>query len=207
VGQRAHSSGSLAFQAASLFENRPVTRAPSAQALDFPPRRSRPRTLDSAFGNSFHPLPQFPPPALGVDFDSHREVIASPERAGQSFPGQRHREPRKDACPEVVFRVAIFPSKKACSPKDCHPEHDIRPGVALRAPRNDRSGGGHWDGGSSTLRSGLEDLCEPRVRQAREARGLPLKGGRAHSSAYDPLWGILVPRPGKHMAIHRCGLT
>jgi hypothetical protein len=82
--------------------------------------------------------------------------------------------PEKAACPEAVFRVAIFPSKKACSRKDCHPEHDIRPGVALRAPRND----GEWKWAS------CPEVCHPgRDIRPGGRRSLPRAARRGYRGA------------------------
>jgi hypothetical protein len=106
------------FLGAALSENRPVTRAPSAQLLDRPSRSCTPRNIDSALGDPFRPPPQSAPPASG-----------RPWRTTQACWGM-----------------------------------------------------GTGGGGSSTLRSEMEGLSEPRLRQA---RGLPPKLGRTlHDGAF-----------------------
>jgi hypothetical protein len=110
--------GCAPFHGTALFENWPVTRAPSAQLPDCPSWRSTPQNTDCTLGRSLSPPTPIPSPLAGADFS----VSSSPW------------------------------------------------GDWL-----DDTGGGARGWGSSTFRSELEDLCEHRPRQAREAKGSPLK--------------------------------
>jgi hypothetical protein len=59
--ERAPRRGCASFRGAAAFENTSVTRMPSAQPLDCPPRCTPPNA-GYAFGNPFHPHPNPLPP-------------------------------------------------------------------------------------------------------------------------------------------------